>query len=190
MELDDLKTAWQENANGSQNLESERQRVMTIISGSRRSILRSFTIDIIVGIALNLSFAIVLIMFGSHVMPFLYKLMIGANLISLPIYYKLYKSTIYLKHLDFGQDMKANLETFLDYYRGTLRFYKRSTYLLIAALLLLFFLDDSFLQLDLWIKVAVVAYLGIFAVGIGWLIDRLYGRRISQIESYLQNSAG
>lgn len=188
MELDDLKTVWKENTNDAQNHESERQRVLTIISGSRRSILRSFTIDIILGLALNVSFVIVLIVFGSAVMPFLYTLMIGANVISLPIYYKLYKSTIYLKHLDFGQDVKASLETFLDYYRGTLRFYKRSTYVLIGALLLLFFLDDSFLQLDLWIKVAVVAYLGIFVVGIGWLIDRLYGRRISQIESYLQNS--
>ncbi len=187
MELDDLKKIWSENFHPPHDVELERQKVERIIGGSRRSIMRSFTIDIIVGVGLNLAFVIVLMVFGSAVMPFLYKLIVAANLASLPVYYKLYRSTMYLKHFDFGQNIKANLENFLGYYRGTLRFYKATTYVLIIALLILFSFDDSFQQLEFWIKVAVFGYLGVFLVGTGWFIDRLYGHRISEINSYLQN---
>ncbi|HWA34086.1 MAG TPA: hypothetical protein VG737_08160 [Cyclobacteriaceae bacterium] len=187
MEIDDLKIIWKEDVGAPPDIESERTRIMAIITGSRRSIIRSFAIDILVSVGLNLAFVAVLVIFGDAVMPFLYKLVIAANLVALPVYFKLYRTTRYLKHFDFGKNVKENLGKFLDYYRGALRFYKRSTYVLIAALLLLFYFDESFLELALWIKVTIVAYLGVFLLGIGWLIDRMYGRRISGIESFLQN---
>ncbi len=188
MELDDLKTVWNEQSIDSHDQESERTKVMGIIKGSHRGILRSFTIDLVVAVGLNLAFVVVVFMFGSRVMPFLFKLIIAANVVAVPIYYKLYKSMMYLKHLDFGRDLKSSLESFLEYYRETLRFYKRSTVLLIVALLLLFSLDNSFQQLEFWIRMAIVFYLGIFLASTSWLVDKLYGGRIHEIESYLSNS--
>lgn len=185
MELDDLKTIWKAPEANTIGDEYDRERVMKIIQGSHRSIRRSFTSDIVVALCINLTFAIIVMIFGGAIQNFLYKLVIVTNLVSLPIYYRLYKSIQYLAHFDFGLDVRTSMSAFVDYYKRTLLLYKWATYGMIICLLVLFSLDQSFLELALWIKTVVVAYLLVFLAAAGWLLKKFYGRRISRIESYL-----
>ncbi len=185
MELDDLKTIWKTPEANTIGDEYDRERVMKIIQGSHRSIRRSFTSDIVVTLCLNLIFAITVMIFGGAIQNFLYKLVIVANLVSLPIYYRLYKSVQYLAHFDFGLDIRTSMSAFVDYYKRTLFLYKWATYGMIVGLLVLFSLDESFLALALWIKIMIVAYLLVFLVTAGWLLKKFYGGRIRRIEFYL-----
>ncbi len=186
MELDDFKSHWRHSAKDDDKSLTDTQEILQIISRSKRGIQRAFLADILIATAVWLIFTLVVVFFRHIVMLFLYKMVFITVLFAIPVYYRLYKSIRFLHTIDFGKDIRTNLMEFLSYYKITLQFYLWGTYFMLFVMLGLFFTDDSFLQLPLWIKGVVVLYLALAFLFAGPLVRWMYGKKMESIERFMK----
>lgn len=183
MELDDFKTAWA--SAGHQPTPPDHEALLSLISKTSRGIRRSVRLDTSIGIAVALFFLIMVKIYGAAVQIFQYKLMVMAVIYAIPIYVRMFRSIRLLDRFDFGRDMKEALTEFRDYYRGTLRFYRWSTYIMLTIMAIILLTDESFTALTARIQIMVLAYMGLAALLTAPLVNRMYGRQLQAIENQL-----
>ena len=186
MELDDFKSLWKQSELTLGKSAPDTEEILQIISRSRRGIQRAFLADILIATAVWFTFTLTVIFFRQTVQPFLYKLVLITVLFAIPVYYRLYRSIRFLNNIDFGKDIRTNLMEFLGYYKVTLQFYRWGTYFMMIAMLIVFFTDNSFLQLGFGIRSVVVLYMVIAFVFAVPLVKWMYGKKIASLELFLK----
>jgi len=183
MELDDFKSAWA--SAGLQPTPPDHEALLTLISKTSRGIRRSVRLDTSIGIAVAVFFLVMVKIYGAAVQAFQYKIMVMAVLYAIPIYVRMFRSIRMLDKFDFGRDMKEALTEFRNYYRGTLRFYRWSTYIMLPIMAIIMLTDESFTELTIRIQIIVFVWLGLAALLTAPLVNRMYGRQLQAIENQL-----
>ncbi len=188
MELDDFRKFWNQSEMRDASLLKERELLSKLDSyeKSGRSIRKAFLWEMLTIAVIYLGFIFVVIFLREGVESYMYKLVVVTLLGGLPVCYRLYKSQRWINNLDYSQDIKSNLEAFLVYYKTTLRLYQWCSYGTIGLLLILFFTDQAFLELDAALKAAIVIYMILFMLLTGPYIKKVYGNRVGSIEAFLK----
>lgn len=186
MELDDLKHTWK---NSSEQLDmsmrDERLKTrLTEITRSKHRLVSNILFEFVVATLMYAGVALTLSFYFQQVQLFIIKLIVIIFLGTLPIYYRLYLSMRWLRKIDYGRDIKSNLEEFVRYYRTTIRIYRVGGYVLIAVLFLVFITDTSFHALEAWVQASILIYLLLCALFIKPLTNRFYGRKLKVFESF------
>lgn len=187
MELDDLKHAWRNNIKHpeiSANDEHLKVQIAEIIR-SKRGITSYIRFELVLTAFIYTVVALVVGFYFEYVPMFIIKLIVIIFLGTLPIYYRLYCLMRWLKIIDYGRDIRSNLNEFVRYYKITMRIYLVGGYTLIALLFVVFITDTSFLALEFWVRAFVLSYLVICAIFIKPIINRFYGRKIKVFEGFL-----
>ncbi len=188
MELDDFKEKWKSpDIFDPQSVKKEDlQKKIDTIAKSNGGIRKAFLFEVLFMAITYVGFLLVVI-FSSHVQSFIYKLVIVTLLGAVPICYRLYKSQKWLNSIDYAKDIRTNLMAFSVYYKMTLRLYRLISYLVIILLLVLFYTDESFLDLQPWLKISIVSYMFLILLLTGPYINKVYGKRVDSIESFLND---
>ena len=187
MELDDLKHAWKNNTEHpeiSAKDEHLKAQIAEIIR-SKRGLSSNILFELIVAVFIYVIVGVVLGFYFQQVPMFIIKLVIIIFLGTLPIYYRLYLSMQWLKVIDYGRDIKSNLEEFIRYHKTTMKVYQIGGYSLIMLLFIVFITDTSFQAFEFWVRASVLFYLVICALLIKPLINRFYGRKLKVFEGFL-----
>ncbi|HQQ98876.1 MAG TPA: hypothetical protein PLX35_16505 [Cyclobacteriaceae bacterium] len=183
MELDDFKSAWASASR--QPSPPDPAELLSLISKTSRGIRRSAWLDASIGIAVVVFFMVMVWIYGAAVQAFQYKLVAMAILYAIPIYVRIYRSINLLNHFDFGRDLKVALTEFRNYYKGTLNFYRWSTYAMLLTTVIIFLADESFRQLSGWIQAVIFGYIGLAGILTAPLVRRMYGKELRVIEEQL-----
>lgn len=185
MELDDFKESWK-NARyvGKDSTEHDEKKIMEILSSSRKSFRKSLFIESLLSITIYVASIIVFILFGAMIGSYLFKLVIITTIFTIPVYYRMYSSYKFLKKIDYGSDIKSNLLKYLTYHKVSLQIYKWGVYFLVAVLVVVFLLDDTFMKLDFWVKSIIFGYFTFIILITGPLVSFMYGKRLKEIEKH------
>lgn len=187
MELDDLKHAWRNNtehADISAKDEHLKVKIAEIIR-SKRGLASNILFELVTAAFIYVIVGVVMSLYFKQVPMFIIKLIIIIFLGTLPIYYRLYLSMQWLKVIDYGKDIKSNLEEFIRYHRTTMKVYQIGGYSLTVLLFIVFITDTSFQAFEFWVRASVLCYLVICALLIKPLINRFYGRKSKVFEGFL-----
>jgi hypothetical protein len=188
LELDDLKTAWKKLQSKELIPEKEeRDKIMQIIERSRKGILTALTWEIILTLIIYISVLAVAFLFHSRLSSYHFKLLILVWLFAIPVFYRMSRSVSFLNQIDYGSNIRTNLTEFLVYYKTTIQFYRWGGYITICTLIVVFFTDAAFLNLQVWIQGLIVVYLIIVFFALGPLIKTVYGSKIKSIEIFLSD---
>jgi hypothetical protein len=189
LELDDLKNAWKKlQSNELLPGKKECEKIREIIGRSRKGILTVLVWEIILTIIIYLSVFAVAVLFHSRLSSYHYKLAILVGLFAIPVFYRMSRSASFLNQIDYGRNIRTNLTEFLVYYKTTIQFYRWGGYITICTLIVVFFTDASFMNLQLWIQVMIVVYLIIVFFALAPLIKTVYGSKIKSIDIFLSDS--
>jgi hypothetical protein len=187
MELDDLKESWNaRNSNYPPLQTADFQTMIKSIEKSKRGIRGVFFAELCIVLFIYLGFLLV-VFWGGDVKPFMYKLVVISLMGAIPIGYRLYRAQQMMHTLDFSRDIKSNLIGFLVYYKTTLGLYRWGSYALLALLLLVFFTDSSFHELDIAFQYGTAGYILLAMLLIGPYIKKVYGSKVKSIESFLND---
>ncbi len=125
MELDDLKHAWRNNIEHPQisaNDEHLKVQIAEIIR-SKRGIASYIRLELVLTAFIYIVVALVVGFYFEYVPMFIIKLIVIIFLGTLPIYYRLYSLMRWLKIIDYGRDIRSNLNEYVHYYKITMRIY-------------------------------------------------------------------
>jgi len=188
LELDDLKNTWKKlQSDELMPEQDERRKIKEIIGRSRKGILTALAWEIILTTIIYTSFFGVVVLFPSSISSFHYKLAIIIGLFAIPVCYRLFRSASFLNQIDYGRNIHSNLTEFLVYFKTTIRFYRWGGYITICTLIVVFFTDASFIQLQGWIQILTLAYLIVFLLVLNPLIKQMYGKKIKLIEAFMRD---
>ena len=185
MELDDLKTAWNEDAKLSITRASLQQRINQI-ENSGRKIRRAFVVELVIIGAIYLFFVGMIIIFHGEIQSFQYKLVAITSMGFLPAVYRLYQSQQWINAMDYANDIRSNLLAFLTYYKTTLKWYWWSSMIITVLLFIILFTDKDFLAMDVGWKIGTCAYIILVLLLARPYIKKVYGTRIQEIEIFLR----
>ena len=101
--------------------------------------------------------------------------------------YRLYKAQRMIRAIDYSRDIKSNLIDFMIYYKTTLNLYRWGSYGLLTLMLLIFFMDKSFTDLDFKLQLGIVGYIILVMLLIGPYIRKAYGSKIKSMEAFLND---
>lgn len=187
-ELDDLKNTWKNlQSHETKPGKEERDRIKEIIGRSRKGILTALAWEIILTIIIYISFFGVVVLFPSSISSFHYKLIVIIGLFAIPVSYRLFRSALFLKQIDYGRNIRIYLTEFLAYFKTTMQFYRWGGYITICTLIAVFFTDVSFMNLQQWIQVFTLGYLITWLLALNPLIKHMYGKKIKLIEAYMRD---
>ena len=88
--------------------------------------------------------------------------------------------------MDYTNDIRSNMISFLEYYRRTLRLYQWSTYAVVMILMIFMFTDSDFIQLSFMLKAITVCYMTAAVLLTAPYIRITYGRKTSTFEEFLK----
>jgi len=188
MELDDLKEKWRASAvpSSTPDIREALERKISALRTSGRGIRRVFYMELAVA-ALGYIVLFLMAVYMERMMSYMIKIIVVTTVGSVPVVWRLYKSQLWINSIDYGRDMRSNMLAFLRYYKTTLRIYLWSCYVVTVVLLVLMFLDHSFMALDIKIRIKVIVYMLSVAVLAMPYIWFLYGRRTSAFEAFLRD---
>ena len=127
------------------------------------------------------------VFWGGDVKPFMYKLVVITLVAAVPMAYRLYKAQRMIRAIDYSRDIKSNLIDFMIYYKTTLNLYRWGSYGLLTLMLLIFFMDKSFTDLDFKLQLGIVGYIILVMLLIGPYIRKAYGSKIKSMEAFLND---
>ncbi len=188
MELDDLKGVWKRQVMPPP-AEPDKERFRQIIQRSNRGISRILFWESVLGVAMIVFFGVSTLIFNERMHTYFIKLAIPVIVYAIPVYYRLYRSIRFLRTVDYSEDMRSTLTSFLDYYTKTIRLYVWGGYLAVLSVAVLLFTDAKFISLSILWKTIVLVYLGIAMLAIGPFARRYYGRKAKAIRQYLEDQA-
>ena len=188
LELDELKNTWKNLISSEPDQGKMEQKIIKeIIGKSRKRILTAFAYEIFLTSLIYVSFFAIVILYPSSISSYHYKLVIIMALFAIPVSYRLLRSASFLNQIDYGRNIRTNLEEFLVYYKRTILFYRWGGYITIFTLIAVFLTDASFIHLQLWIQGLTLVYLIIFLLALRPLIKHMYEKKIILIETFIQD---
>ena len=185
MELDDFKTAWNNDAKLTITRESLLQRI-NLIEKSGRKIRRAFVVELAIIGAIYLFFVGMIISFSGQVQSFMYKLVAITFIGFLPTAYRLYQSQRWINSMDYSIDIRSNLLAFLTYYRTTLKWYLWSSMIICVLMFVMFFTDKDFLAIGIEWKIGVCAYIIVVLFLTRPYLRKVYGKHVQEFEMFLE----
>jgi hypothetical protein len=188
MELDDLKETWRTaTLDSSFNLKDTLQKRITAIESSGRGLRRTFLIEMAIVVVIYVAFIVLVWNMADKVQSYMYKLVAVTAIATVPVAWRMYKSQKWINSMDYTKDMRSNMVAFLQYYRLTVRLYQWSSYAIIVVVLLLTFMDESFIVQSSRVKFTFVIYMVAVFILTEPYIRIVYGRRISVFENFLKD---
>lgn len=187
MELDDLKEQWAKPDwnKAIDNDGKEAEKILAIISKSKRGIRKMLSIEMGIGVFMYVLFGVLAFWIKDDVEIFIYKLVGVITVFAIPIYYRIYQSIRLLETADYGKDMKSHLSSFLVHYKITMAIYQWGSYLMIIGCLTVFYTDSSFHRLSLVAKILITTYMIFALILTKPLVNRFYGRKVKAMEEFV-----
>ncbi len=189
MELDDFKADWKrsEIVTSPVMKEDEIQRRVKAVERSRKGIRMAFLSEMAIVVVIYGLILGIFLVTEAGIQSYMYKIIIVTLLAGIPTYYRLNKSQRWINTIDYSKDVRSNLVAFLAYYKTTLRVYLWSSYGTIIVLFILFFGDDEFMELNIYLKGGIVLYMIVFFLLTGPYIKRVYGGGWRRLRGFWNN---
>ena len=118
MELDDLKNAWK--AQSDPRNGGAQEKIQNIIRRSNRGLDRMLVWEGGIGGGVLLIALLVYLIIPSSFTLFQVKLIVPVIIYAVPVFYRLVRSSRFLRQMDFSGDLRSTLSEFLKYYKKTL----------------------------------------------------------------------
>jgi len=188
MEFEDIKTLWDHSSVSDTTYfkMGDLEEKLSSVLKQKNGIELAFRIELLITAGIYTGFIIMVLLFGKSVQSFLFKMVAVVTIIAIPVFIRLYKSIQWREGLDYSRDVKSYLAERVNYFKKTLRFYRRASYSIIAITLVAFFTDASFNNLPLYLKCIIVTYLAVFAVLVGPYTKKMYGEKVALMEDVLE----
>lgn len=186
MDFDQLENIWK-NANNQASSDSEMElhRKLMAVTSTQRKITQYFRFEIFILISSLILFGTVAVLNGG-MEPYFYKLLILVLIGSVPINVRLFLSMKRISGIDYSHDLQRNLIKAHSHLKITIRVYYSLIVFSVIALVGMSWMDSYFLELPFAWQIGVMGYLFLFFITSIYLVNKLYGRRLKELEELLE----
>lgn len=187
MELEDLKVLWHQSSNpdAAYLKKEDFEESLHAVLKQKDRIRSSFRLELWITASIYAGFIITALFLRNSMQSYMFKMVAVVTALGIPILIRLYRSIQWKGNPDYSKDISSYLTERIIYFRKTLKFYLWASYGIIIITATVFFTDDSFNKLSLFLKCLIAAYLLVFAALLKPYIKKMYGDKLAIMEDLI-----
>ncbi|WP_373521140.1 hypothetical protein [Aquiflexum sp.] len=186
MDFDQLENIWKKADNlATRDSEEALHQKLMAVTGTQRKIKKYFRFEMVIMVSSVIFFSTVALLNGG-LEPYFYKLFVLVLIGSIPINVRLFLSMKRISGIDYANDLQKNLIKARNHLKFTIRIYFGLIVFSVIALVVMSWLDSYFLQLPFAWQIGVIGYLFIFFIASLYLVNKLYGKRLKELEELVE----
>ncbi|MFC0264383.1 hypothetical protein [Fontibacter flavus] len=187
MDFDQLENIWKKADNlATRDSEAALHQKLMAVTGTQRKITKYFRFEMIVMVSSLIFFGAVAVLNGG-LEPYFYKLLVLVLIGSIPINVRLFLSMERISRIDYSYDLQKNLIKARNHLKITIRVYYTLVVFSALSLAIMSWLDSYFLDLPFAWQIGVMVYLFIYLITSLYLVNKLYGRRLKELEKLVED---
>lgn len=185
MDFDQLENIWKSADNRTtSDSETSLHRKLMAVTGTQRKITKYFRFEMVVMVSSLIFFGVAAVL-SEGLEPYFYKLLVLVLIGSVPINVRLFLSMKRIAGIDYSSDLQKNLIRARNHLKITIRVYYTLVVFSALSLAIMSWLDSYFLDLPYAWQMGVMIYLFIYLITSIYLVNKLYGRRLKELEELL-----
>jgi len=188
MDFNQIKNTWEQSNHHAKNDDDSNEEIkqkLKAVTSTQWKIKKYFRYEMFIAIAAILAFGIIVI-FDNELELYFYKLFALIVLGSVPVNLRLFLSMKRILGINYANQLQKNLISAKNHLKTTIKIYYTIVVVTVIALLVMSIWDEYFLQLPIAWQCGVFGYLFIYLIISIYLINKIYGKRLKELERLLK----